>query len=251
MMTRKKHILLVAVLLLSLVPTVAHAQLYGFDVGSVEALIANHKSVRSRLIARSSLEQANELLHQYSKEAAEHHDSINIQLDKYTKCFDIIDIIYRGGITVANVYYTHNDVKDKIVQLQQLITEFTVEFTAKGNILSSDMVIINACKSTISQVGEDGQSLINSLIELSQYAAGKEAGREMTTEQLLTTISNINDCLDNIRNCIDHAYFVIQRYITLRRTYFKKSLYHAKTVREMAQDAFSVWFNTAHEVGYK
>lgn len=249
MIRSQRHILLLAVVLLSLVPAVAHAQ-WNFDYLSVEALISNHKSVRSQLMARSALEQANELLHQYSKEAAVQHDSVNIQLDRYTKCFDVIDAIYRGGVTVSNVYYTYNDVSDKIVQLEQLISGFSRELTARGNILSSDMLIINACSSAVTQVSEDGQQLINSLLELAQYAAGKEAGREMTTKQLLATIATVNDCLDNIRNTINHTYFVVYRYVTLRRTYFKRSLYRAKTVREMAHSAFSRWRRVTREIGY-
>lgn len=244
-----RHIMILAVMLLSLVPAVAHAQL-DFDFLTVEALISNHKQVRSKLLARSSLEQANELLHQYSKEAAMRHDSVNIDLDRYTKCFDIIDVIYRGGVTVINVKYTYDDVSEKIVDLQQLITGFIREYTAKGNIVSSDTIVYKACDNAIKQVSEDGQQLINSLLELAQYAAGKELGREMTTEQLLTTINNINDCLDNIRNTIDHTYIVVYRYITIRRTYFKRSLYRAKTIREIAHDAIGHWSFVTHNVGY-
>jgi len=241
--------MMLAVVLLLFVPTVAQAQ-WSFDFLSVEALIDNHKTVRSKLLARSSLEQANELLHQYSKEAAVNHDSVNIQLDKYTKCFDIIDVIYRGGVTVANAYYTYDDVSDKIGQLQRLITGFAEEMTLKGNLLSSDTIIINACGRCVIQVSQDGQQLINSILELAQYAAGKEAGREMTTKQLMTTLNTINDCLDNIRNTIDHTYFVVYRYVTLRRTFFKRSLYNAKTMREVAQGAFSRWRRVTREIGY-
>ena len=50
-------------LLMMLVPNAAYAQ-WGFDIPSVEALISDHKLLRSKLAARAGVEQANELLHQ-------------------------------------------------------------------------------------------------------------------------------------------------------------------------------------------
>ncbi len=99
-------------MLLMLVPTMVRAQ-YSFDFLSVEALIDDHKRIRSVLMARSGVEQANELLHQYSSEANVDYDSLNVKLDKYTKCFDIIDVIYNGGVTVLNVKNTYDDVSDR------------------------------------------------------------------------------------------------------------------------------------------
>ena len=204
-------------MLLMLVPTMVRAQ-YSFDFLSVEALIDDHKRIRSVLMARSGVEQANELLHQYSSEANVDYDSLNVKLDKYTKCFDIIDVIYNGGVTVLNVKNTYDDVSDRITQLKDLL-----------------------------QVLVDGRELTNSLYELAQYAVG---ARQITTEGLLTVLGQINESLDNIRHCIDHTYYVVSRYVTIRLNYFKRTLYMSKTIREMANDAFSRWKRVAEEVGY-
>lgn len=241
----KKH-LFCLLLFLTVAPMVVHAQ-YGFDWWSVEELIKDHKGVRSKLAARSALEQANELLHQYSSEANVEYDSLNVKLDKYTKCFDIIDIIYNSGVTVVNVRNTYNDVSEKISQLESLIEDFAKDYTLNGNILSSDTIIINACRNAVTQVTTDGSQLVNSLIEIAQYAAGL---RGMTSENLLTVIASINENLDNIRGCIDHTYYVVWKYITIRRNYFKRTLYRAKTIREMAHDSFSRWKRATQEVGY-
>ena len=234
-------ILSIAVLLLSLAPLVGRAQ-FNFDFLSVEAMIDNHKSVRSVLTARSGVEQANELLHDYSQAAAVDYDSLNVKLDKYTKCFDIIDIIYNSGVMVVNVKNTSADVTDKIGQLNALIGDFVNQCTLHGNILSSDRIIIDACNNCVSRVQVDGQQLVNSLYELAQYATGL---RHITTEGLLTVIGSINESLDNIRGSIDHAYYVIWKYITIRTHYFKKSLYQAKNIREMCGSAIERWKNSA------
>ena len=242
MMKSKKIILL----LLMLVPMLARAQ-YSFDFLSVEALIDDHKRIRSVLMARSGVEQANELLHQYSREANVDYDSLNVKLDKYTKCFDVIDVIYNGGVTVLNVKNTYDDVSYKIGQLQSLIETFVSQCTLRGDIVSSDTLIINACQRAIVQVGDDGTQLVNSLIELAGYATGVE---HITTEGLLTVMGHINESLDRIRQCIDHTYYVVWKYVTVRTHYFKRTLYRAKTLREMANDAFSRWKRVTEEVGY-
>lgn len=118
-------------MLLMLVPTMVRAQ-YSFDFLSVEALIDDHKRIRSVLMARSGVEQANELLHQYSSEANVDYDSLNVKLDKYTKCFDIIDVIYNGGVTVLNVKNTYDDVSDRITQLKDLLERFTTQLTLRA-----------------------------------------------------------------------------------------------------------------------
>ena len=74
---------------------------FNFDVETVEALIRDHKNVRSVLIARNSVEQANLILHQYSRKAVEDHYQLNVELDKFTRLFDMIDIIVSGTSTVS------------------------------------------------------------------------------------------------------------------------------------------------------
>lgn len=246
MMEHIRHIIYLAALLLSLVPSMARAQ-FGFDMLSVEALIDDHKRIRSILAARSSLEQSNELLHQYSMDATVDYDSLNVKLDKYTKCFDIIDVIYHSGVMIFNVKNTYDDVSDKVAQLERLLRDFTTEFTLQGNIVSSDAIVIDACQRAVAQIEDDSRELYASVLELAQYATGK---REMTTAQLITTINSINDGLDDIRGTIDHTYFVVYKYIMIRRSYFKRSLFRAMTLREMAHDAFSRWRRVTREIGY-
>ena len=246
---KQRVIYIIGLIMLSIVsvPDKVHAQVWSFDVSSVEALIADHKLIRSRLAARSGVEQANQLLHDYAQAASVEYDSLNVKLDKYTKCFDIIDIIYNSGMTVMNVYTTTSDVTQRVSELEQLIEQFVNQCTARGNIVSSDTLVIGACRRCVQQVIADGSQLTNSLVELAQYASGL---RHMTTAQLLLVIGSINDALDSIRESVDHAYYVIWKYVTIRTHYFKKTLYNSKSLREMCHDAFSRWRSVTKEVGY-
>ena len=89
----KEHIHILLTLMMLTIPAVVRAQ-WSFDVPSVEAYIADHKSQRSLLLARATLEQSNNLLHEYSAKAAEDYKVLNFDLDKYTRAFDVIDILY-------------------------------------------------------------------------------------------------------------------------------------------------------------
>ena len=60
-----------------------------------EAYINDHKKQRSLLLARSVLEESNQLLHKTSEATHRQYRDINIELDKYTRAFDIIDLVYR------------------------------------------------------------------------------------------------------------------------------------------------------------
>ena len=62
-----RHTIIIALLLITLFPNTALAQ-WGFDAVSVEAYINDHKKQRSLLLARSTLEYSNQLLHEYSKQ---------------------------------------------------------------------------------------------------------------------------------------------------------------------------------------
>lgn len=247
-MNRLRHIFHMAVLLLMLVPSVARAQ-WNFDVDTVEFLIKDHRGVSSKLLARSGLEQANQLLHDYAQAAAVEYDSLNVKLDKYTKCFDIIDIIYNSGMCVMNVYNTSTDVTQRIGELERLIEQFVNQCAARGNILPSDTIIIGECRNCVQMVISEGQSLIGSLVELAQYASGLS---EMTSAELLKVIWDINQSLDTIREGVDHAYYVIWKYVTIRTHYFKPLVLHyaGKTVGEMCSEAIGRWKTVARQVGH-
>ena len=89
--------------LMTLFPSVGKAQL-GFDVASLEAYINDHKEQRSLLLVHSTLEASNKLLHDYSSEANIDYKNINKELDKYTRAFDVIDVLYQSLRTSLNVY---------------------------------------------------------------------------------------------------------------------------------------------------
>ena len=136
-----KRALLMAVVLLALLPGIAKAQ-WTFDIVSVEAYINDHKKQRSLLLARSTLEYSNKLLHEYSREEIGEYKELNVDLDRYTRAFDVIDVMYQSLRTVLNVKSTYTAVSDRIGDYKRLLEDFNERIVKRGRIDPGDVVIL-------------------------------------------------------------------------------------------------------------
>ena len=223
-------------------PLCANAQ-WSFDVPSVEAYISDHKNQRSLLLARSTLEASNKLLHEYSSDATVEYKELNFDLDKYTRAFDVIDVIYQSTRTAFNVKDTYNNVSDRIVGYKKMLTDFNEKCLSRGHIEMSDTLIISVNLRCIRKIGDEAQNLYRSMTDLVLYATGAAA---CSTADLMMVMNSINASLDNIRIHINKAYFDTWRYIQVRIGYWKASVYRNKPLREIIDDAFGRW----REAGY-
>ena len=131
--THYRAALLLTMLLTVLFPQLASAQ-WGFDATSVEAYINDHKKQRSLLLARSTLEYSNQLLHEYSSEEVGKYKELNVDLDKYTRAFDIIDVMYQSLRTVLNVRSTYQTVSDRIGDYKNLLEDFNEKVIKRKHI---------------------------------------------------------------------------------------------------------------------
>ena len=232
-MTHLRYILL----LMSLLPALARAQ-FSFDIPSVEAYIADHKNQRSLLLARATLEQSNALLHDYSKTANVHYKEINIELDKYTRAFDVIDIMYQTLRTSLNAVDTYNTIHDRIGDYKRMLTDYYNKCLSRGNIVSTDTLIVTVNLHLLEHLSDEGQNLYKSFSDLVLYATGAAA---CSTSDLLLVIGSINASLDNIQRHVNWAYFDTWRYIQVRIGYWKAQVYRAKNLQEIVQDAYGRW----------
>lgn len=243
--TMKNNLVAVVVILLALLPSSVNAQL-GFDVTSVEAYINDHKEQRSLLLVRSTLEASNKLLHDYSGDANMGFRDINKELDKYTRAFDIIDVLYQTLRTSLNVYNTYENISDRIGDYKEMLNDFKTKCLERGNVVSTDTMIVTINVRALAKIAEEGDNLYNSVSDLVLYATGAAA---CTTSDLLLVLSNINNSLDNIRKHLNKAYFDTWRYIKVRIGYWKRQVYRAKTKLEIVSDAFGRW-KAAGYLGY-
>jgi len=220
-----------------MVPQMTKAQ-WAFDFVSVEAYINDHKKQRSLLLARSTLELSNQLLHEYSSDATVEYKTLNVDLDKYTRAFDVIDVLYQSLRTSLNVYSTYNTVSDRITDYKNLLEDYREKVLERNKIAVSDTIIISVNLRCIQKIADEGQHLYRSVSNLVLYATGAAA---CSTSDLLLVLESINTSLDNIERHLNRSYFETWRYIQLRMGYWKEAVYRTKTKRQLIDDAFGRW----------
>ena len=224
-------------LLFMMMPQITKAQ-WAFDFVSVEAYINDHKKQRSLLLARSTLELSNQLLHEYSSDATMGYKTLNVDLDKYTRAFDVIDVLYQSLRTSLNVYSTYNTVSDRITDYKNLLEDYREKVLERNKIAVSDTIIISVNLRCIQKIADEGQHLYRSVSDLVLYATGAAA---CSTSDLLLVLESINTSLDNIERHLNRSYFETWRYIQLRMGYWKEAVYRTKTKQQLIDDAFGRW----------
>ena len=232
-----RRALLIAIVLLALLPDAAKAQ-WTFDVVSVEAYINDHKKQRSLLLARSTLEYSNQLLHEYSRKEVVGYKELNIDLDKYTRAFDVIDVMYQSLRTVLNVKNTYRSVSDRIGDYKKLLEDFNEKILKRGRIEPSDALILTINEKAIRDIAQEGEQLYKSVSDLVLYATGAAA---CSTSDLLMVMEAVNRSLDSIERHLNRAYIETWRYIQVRIGYWKEKIYRTRTKREILDGAFGRW----------
>ncbi len=232
-----KRGLLVAAMLMALLPRTVRAQ-WMFDVPSVESYINDHKQQRSLLLARSTLEYSNKLLHEYSRKEVGGYKELNVDLDKYTRAFDVIDVMYQTLRTALNVKSTYNTVSERIGDYRKMLTEFNDKVLKRGQPEWADLQIITINAKAIEDIAREGEQLYKSISDLVLYATGAAA---CTTSDLLMVFESVNTSLDNIERHLNRAYFETWRYIQVRIGYWKSKIYRTKTRQEIIDGAFGRW----------
>ena len=232
-----KRTLWITVVLMALLPGLAKAQ-WTFDVVSVEAYINDHKKQRSLLLARSTLEYSNKLLHEYSCKEVDGYKEVNIDLDRYTRAFDVIDVMYQSLRTVLNVKSTYTTVSDRIGDYKKLLEDFNEKILKRGRIEPSDALILTINEKAIRDIAHEGEQLYKSLSDLVLYATGAAA---CSTSDLLMVLEAVNRSLDDIERHLNRAYIETWRYIQVRIGYWKEKIYRARTKQEIIDGAFGRW----------
>ncbi len=232
-----RRLIYISMLLLALLPHKVKAQ-FNFDLVSVEAYIDDHKRQRSLLLARSTLEWSNEVLHSYSSEQVVDYKDWNAELDKYTRAFDVLDILYQSLATVLNATNTYSAVYSRLDDYKDLLTLYTNEFMKKGRMAMSDTLIIVISEKAIEHIAADCQELYSSFYDLVIYVTGAAA---CSTADLMVVLERLNASLDNIEKHLNDAYIQSWRYMQLRLGYWKEKVYRAKTKKEMCDEAFGRW----------
>lgn len=230
-----RHTILIILLL---IPFCVKAQEVDFDALSVEAYIQDHKNQHSLLVVRAMTETTNAILHGTVAGTTDDYKTINIDFDKYTRAFDVIDILYQSTRTAFNVRDTYNGVSENVVKYKKMLTEFHEKCLKRGNIETADTIIITINLHCIKKIAKETENIYLSMTDLVMYATGAAA---CSTSDLLMVIESINRSLENIRLFVNTAYFETWRYIQVRMGYWKSSVYRSVPLKQILDGAYGRW----------
>ena len=247
--TRHKKIrwLWLLLLMVEMFPKSAIAQVFPRDIPTIEAYIYDHKQQRSLLLTRSTLETSNALLHKASKVTNREYKDINVELDKYTRAFDIIDLVYNTVSTGFNVYRTYDTVSDKIGKYKTMLNDYNDKILRRGRIETADTLLLSVNMRAIANLADECQNLYLSVSTLALYASGKVC---CTTASMMLMVDNINKSLDRIKEIVNSAYYQTWKFIQARTSYWKSEIYRSKTIRQVAEDAFGRWREAGNLLDY-
>ena len=172
-----------------------------------------------------------------------------MDLDRYTRAFDVIDVMYQSLRTVLNVKSTYTAVSDRIGDYKRLLEDFNDRIVKRGRIDPGDAVILAINEKAIRDIADDGKQLYKSVSDLVLYATG---AAECSTSDLgigcisdfepqpLMVLEAVNTSLDDIERHLNRAYIETWRYIQVRIGYWKAKIYRPK-VKEIIDGAFGRW----------
>lgn len=212
------------------------------DPVSLEAMIANHKAVRAFLEVRMIAEEGVRSYHKKSMKTMDDYAAVNKKLDKYRKCFDLIDLILNTTATGFHAYNSFAACKKNVSAYYKLLNAYEKEMLFTGAIWTSDTIIINASQRAVRGAYNGVSQLWKSYIELSELISGV---RNCTTSDLMIILNDINFAIDEIEVSIRRSYMELWAYMTVRMGFWKRPFFMAKTVKEVAYDALKRWLKSS------
>lgn len=227
-------------LLFLLFPIQLHAQpMPGVnDMLSLEAMIDNHKTVRTALGIRSAAELGVELAHEGSQKSISDYQETAKEVDKYKRYFDILNLILNGAATAFHGVRTYKSCQSNITAYIDLLGEYEEKILSKGAIWTSDTIIFTSSKQAIEEIKSSATGIYKSYIDLAAYLSGTA---EMDTGAMMLCLQCINENMDDIDKSIKNAYMTLYSYMLVRTGFWKKEIFSAKTIEELAIEAFDSW----------
>ena len=231
-----KRALLMTVVLLVLLPGIAKAQ-WTFDIVSVEAYINDHKKQRSLLLARSTMEYSNKLLHEYSRKGDRRVQGTECGLGSLHPCLRChrrdVPVLADGTEREKHLYGGQRPYR----RLQETVGGLQRENRETGTHRPRRCrdTIIN--EKAIRDIANDGEQLYKSVSDLVLYATG---AAPCSTSDLLLVLEAVNTSLDDIER---HSTGRISRHGGTYRcvSVTGKRRFTVPKVKEIIDGAFGRW----------
>lgn len=216
------------------------------DQLSIEAMIGNHKAVTFAMDIKMVTEIGVEKYHEETKKKIKDYKAINDTLDRYRRCFNVLNMVLSGAATAYRTVVMLNRSKDNIEGMVKLLDHYQKNFLTKLNVETSDTVIITICNDCIKDLRQAIPGLYKSYASIGTYFTGVT---ECTTSNLLTTFQGINTSLDELDAALSGAYSRLWYYMMIRSFYYKREIFASYSVKQILDAAFGSWMQAARDVG--
>lgn len=237
-MKRLHHILpLITLLFLPCFSSVTKAQ-FGWDMAGVEAFIDDHKGERSVLTVRTVVEQGNKVLHSTSDNTNEKFKNMNDEIDKYTKAFDVIDVVFNTVSTGFNIYHTVDNVSNKIGKYKDMLDAYNQKILSRGRIEPADTMLISINKQAIENIYNECDEIYKSCTAIAMYSTGQFLAN---TSSINLQIKRIDQCLTRIQRIVNRAHFETYTFIQSRIRMWNRRIFVEKSRLTICNERFAEW----------
>lgn len=216
------------------------AQLPYTDIPSVQALYHNHLEIYEELNGRYGKEWINQQIHDLVADEGKDYLDINTQLDRYTRLFDIIDILVRGLQTAMSATDTYNTITARVNDYRQLFEEYHEKILMQGRIIPEDTIIIVIGKATVDSFIRDCEQIYDSFRSLLMYC-NPVTKLSCTTSDLMAIVSSVKYSLDKLSEDLNDSYSAMWRYMSIRMSYWKRDILMPRDKNEIAVGALQRW----------
>lgn len=211
------------------------------DPASLEMMISNHKDVREVLEARNIAELVVYNYHKKVKKSVKEYRNESDTLDAYRRAFDVIDLLLKGTATAFHTVNSYQRIKSNLSGYWKLIDTYNDEILSKLDIWPTDSILFTTTKSTIETVTKESKELYKSYSDFFLVVGGEYAIKESSTRDMMVCLDDINAHMDRIDQCISEAYLKLWGYMTVRLGFWKKDIFRAKSMKQIADGCYGRW----------
>lgn len=216
------------------------------DILTAEGFMNVARTIQTRSMARIVAETEVNEIHSVQKAYSEHQDSINKQVSKVDRAFDLVNALVTGGSTVFHTYTTGVKVGTRLKDYLLLLNEYKDKVILSGHIpIAADTVLYSNSKDMYASVRDKIKEIAKSYADLAQYGTSL---RQIKTVDMIVSLSNIDNLYSDLIDIVNSHYMTLWTYMTIRLGFWSDAiLYQPRSVVVLCDEGMSRWRHSALE----
>lgn len=218
----------------------------------IEALYLNHKTIHSRLLARTAIEETNELLHTLVKDNTEKYTQINVDLDKYSRMFDWIDLLVNGLHSGLHAKRSIENIGCLAEEYAGIISDFAKEVEETKVIRLNDAKLLELFVDAVQDIRDECESMYATFTSLTIYVTpvpgtGNESPARCNPHTLYIILEQIDSFLTSLENRMSDLVSLTSIYILERKGYWHEEVMRVER-KQIALEALERWKSSGSKV---